>query len=148
MLAACHSSHFIFTLQTRCFGTLNVMYATNLCVCVFVCAHSGQPECVYSAFKRLGTELVLGLFLNVRAEEQPELYQEIAQLCTQHWHGRDTQLSCTDTHKKNAAHSTGLLQTYLVSLLCCSATQYCKISNFSFHSRSITIAFLCAFHPV
>ncbi|XP_044030498.1 putative cytochrome P450 120 isoform X2 [Siniperca chuatsi] len=48
---------------------------------------SGQPECVYSACKRLGTELVLGLFLNVRAEEQPELFQEIAHLCTQHWHG-------------------------------------------------------------
>ncbi|KAG8010816.1 hypothetical protein GBF38_010077 [Nibea albiflora] len=48
---------------------------------------SGQPECAYSAFKRLGTELVLGLFLNVRAEEQPELYQDIVQLCTQHWHG-------------------------------------------------------------
>uniref|UniRef100_A0A3Q3N5L7 Putative cytochrome P450 120 n=1 Tax=Labrus bergylta TaxID=56723 RepID=A0A3Q3N5L7_9LABR len=47
----------------------------------------GEPVCAYSAFKRLGTELVLGLFLNVRAEEQPELYQEIAQLCTQHWHG-------------------------------------------------------------
>ncbi|KAF3848866.1 hypothetical protein F7725_015363 [Dissostichus mawsoni] len=48
---------------------------------------SGQPQCVYSAFKRLGTELVLGLFLNVRAEEQPELFQEISQLCTLHWHG-------------------------------------------------------------
>ncbi|KAG7216591.1 hypothetical protein INR49_023300 [Caranx melampygus] len=48
---------------------------------------SREPECVYSVFKRLGTELVLGLFLNVRAEEQPELFQEITQLCTQHWHG-------------------------------------------------------------
>ncbi|XP_029693502.1 uncharacterized protein isoform X2 [Takifugu rubripes] len=48
---------------------------------------SGRPQCVYSVFKRLGTELVLGLFLNVRAEEQPELYQEIVNLCTQHWHG-------------------------------------------------------------
>ncbi|KAM4527745.1 putative cytochrome P450 120 [Odontesthes bonariensis] len=48
---------------------------------------SGQPECVYSVFKRLGTELVLDLFLNIRAEEQPELFQEITQLCTQHWHG-------------------------------------------------------------
>uniref|UniRef100_A0A668SHE8 Uncharacterized protein n=1 Tax=Oreochromis aureus TaxID=47969 RepID=A0A668SHE8_OREAU len=43
-------------------------------------------ECVL-CFKSLGTELVLGLFLNVRAEEQPELFQEISQLCTQHWHG-------------------------------------------------------------
>uniref|UniRef100_A0A3B4FZW8 Putative cytochrome P450 120 n=1 Tax=Pundamilia nyererei TaxID=303518 RepID=A0A3B4FZW8_9CICH len=42
---------------------------------------------VYTAFKSLGTELVLGLFLNVRAEKQPELFQEISQLCTQHWHG-------------------------------------------------------------
>lgn len=49
---------------------------------------SGRPPCLYSAFKRLGTELVLGLFLNVRAEEQPQLFQEIVQLCTQHWHGR------------------------------------------------------------
>ncbi|XP_037341239.1 putative cytochrome P450 120 [Pungitius pungitius] len=48
---------------------------------------SGRPPCLYSAFKRLGTELVLGLFLNVRAEEQPQLFQEIMQLCTQHWHG-------------------------------------------------------------
>ncbi|KAM9333089.1 putative cytochrome P450 120 isoform 2-T3 [Pholidichthys leucotaenia] len=47
----------------------------------------GQPKCVYSTFKHLGTELVLGLFLNVRAEEQPELFQEISELCTQHWHG-------------------------------------------------------------
>ncbi|XP_036070395.1 cytochrome P450 26A1 isoform X2 [Oryzias melastigma] len=47
----------------------------------------GQSECVYSVFKRLGTELVLGLFLNLRAEEQPELFQEVVQLCTQHWHG-------------------------------------------------------------
>ncbi|KAL4004903.1 ankyrin repeat and SOCS box protein 12 [Sarotherodon galilaeus] len=47
----------------------------------------GQPESVYTVFKSLGTELVLGLFLNVRAEEQPELFQEISQLCTQHWHG-------------------------------------------------------------
>lgn len=58
-----------------------------------VCEHhlknlsSGQPECAYSVFKSLGTELVLGLFLNVRPEEQPDLYQEICQLCTQHWHG-------------------------------------------------------------
>ncbi|KAM8828447.1 putative cytochrome P450 120 [Spinachia spinachia] len=50
-------------------------------------ALSGRPPCLYSAFKRLGTELVLGLFLNVQAEEQPQLFQEIVQLCTQHWHG-------------------------------------------------------------
>uniref|UniRef100_A0A3P8RWX4 Uncharacterized protein n=1 Tax=Amphiprion percula TaxID=161767 RepID=A0A3P8RWX4_AMPPE len=47
----------------------------------------GQPQCGYSVFKHLGTELVLGLFLNVRAEEQPELFEEISQLCTTHWHG-------------------------------------------------------------
>lgn len=38
---------------------------------------------------------MLGLFLNVRAEEQPELYQDIVQLCTQHWHGRDTHTHAT-----------------------------------------------------
>lgn len=48
---------------------------------------SGESHCVYSVFKCLGTELVLGLFLNVKPEEQPQLYQEITQLCTQHWHG-------------------------------------------------------------
>lgn len=51
---------------------------------------------MYSVFKRLGTELVLGLFLNVRAEEQPELYQEIVHLCTQHWHG-SAHTHCTST---------------------------------------------------
>ncbi|XP_019713495.1 uncharacterized protein LOC109508094 isoform X1 [Hippocampus comes] len=50
-------------------------------------AHSGGPRCVYTAFKQLGTELVLGLFLNVHADKEPELFQKIAQLCTQHWHG-------------------------------------------------------------
>ncbi|XP_045921949.1 beta-amyrin 28-monooxygenase-like isoform X3 [Micropterus dolomieu] len=63
-------------------------YITSVCErCLKDLSLSGQPECVYSAFKRLGTELVLGIFLNVRAEEQPELYQDIVQLCTQHWHG-------------------------------------------------------------
>lgn len=63
-------------------------YITSVCErCLKDLSLSGQPECVYTAFKRLGTELVLGLFLNVRAEEQPELFQEIMQLCTQHWHG-------------------------------------------------------------
>ncbi|XP_035464848.2 beta-amyrin 11-oxidase isoform X1 [Scophthalmus maximus] len=63
-------------------------YITSVCVrCLKDLSLSGQPECVYSVFKRLGTELVLGLFLNVRAEEQPEQFQEIMQLCTQHWHG-------------------------------------------------------------
>lgn len=57
----------------------------RLYTCVCLC--SGQPESVYTVFKSLGTELVLGLFLNVGAEEQPELFQEISQLCTQHWHG-------------------------------------------------------------
>ncbi|XP_059893994.1 putative cytochrome P450 120 [Gadus macrocephalus] len=48
---------------------------------------SSEPQCVYSLFKALGTELVLGLFLNVRPDEHPQLYQEITKLCTQHWHG-------------------------------------------------------------
>uniref|UniRef100_A0A3Q3XR79 Cytochrome P450 n=1 Tax=Mola mola TaxID=94237 RepID=A0A3Q3XR79_MOLML len=64
---------------------LSTYHTSHACVCVCVC--SGQPECVYTVFKRLGTELALGLFLNVRAEEQPELYQEIVQLSTRHWHG-------------------------------------------------------------
>ncbi|XP_034085130.1 putative cytochrome P450 120 [Gymnodraco acuticeps] len=63
-------------------------YITSVCErCLKDLSISGQPQCVYSAFKRLGTELVLGLFLNVRAEEQPELFQDISQLCTLHWHG-------------------------------------------------------------
>lgn len=44
-------------------------------------------ESVYPLFKRLGTELVLGLFLNVSPEETPELFEEITGLCTLHWHG-------------------------------------------------------------
>ena len=68
-------------------------------------ARSGNPECVYSAFKRLGTELVLGLFLNVRAEEQPELYKEIVQLCTEHWHGRDTKPYNIHIHINTITHS-------------------------------------------
>lgn len=66
------STDFITSVCERCLKDLSV---------------SGQPECGYSVFKRLGTELVLGLFLNVRAEEQPELFEEISQLCTTHWHG-------------------------------------------------------------
>ncbi|XP_063745093.1 cytochrome P450 26B1-like isoform X2 [Eleginops maclovinus] len=63
-------------------------YITSVCErCLKDLSVSGQPQCVYSDFKRLGTELVLGLFLNVRAEEEPELFQEIMQLCTLHWHG-------------------------------------------------------------
>ncbi|KAI3362063.1 hypothetical protein L3Q82_012398 [Scortum barcoo] len=75
------SNDYITSVCERCLKDLSLSVWS---ACVFL---SGQPECVYSAFKRLGTELVLGLFLNVRAEEQPELYQEISQLCTQHWHG-------------------------------------------------------------
>lgn len=55
--------------------------------CLKQLSDSRQPVNVYSVFKRLGSELVLGLFLNLRAEEQPELYQEVVELCTQHWHG-------------------------------------------------------------
>ncbi|XP_053195737.1 putative cytochrome P450 120 isoform X1 [Scomber japonicus] len=63
-------------------------YITSVCErCLKDLSLSGQPECVYTVFKQLGTELVLGLYLNVRPEEQPELFQEITQLCTQHWHG-------------------------------------------------------------
>ncbi|KAJ8260904.1 hypothetical protein COCON_G00166270 [Conger conger] len=42
---------------------------------------------IYPLFKQLGTELVLGLFLNVRAQDTPDVFREISQLCTQHWHG-------------------------------------------------------------
>ncbi|XP_078812298.1 uncharacterized protein LOC101158370 isoform X4 [Oryzias latipes] len=63
-------------------------YVSSVCErCLKDLSLRGQSECVYSVFKRLGTELVLGLFLNIRAEEQPDLFQEIMQLCTQHWHG-------------------------------------------------------------
>ncbi|XP_024918388.1 uncharacterized protein LOC103390318 isoform X4 [Cynoglossus semilaevis] len=63
-------------------------YISSVCErCLKDLSLSGDPQCVYSGIKRLGTEMVLGLFLNVRAEEQPELFQEITQLCTQHWHG-------------------------------------------------------------
>ncbi|XP_040014276.1 putative cytochrome P450 120 isoform X5 [Xiphias gladius] len=61
-----------------------------LCDVFFSTSFSLQCMCALSEgplSQRLGTELVLGLFLNVRAEEQPELFQEIVQLCTQHWHG-------------------------------------------------------------
>ncbi|XP_068609337.1 uncharacterized protein [Brachionichthys hirsutus] len=63
-------------------------YITSVCErCLKDLSPSDMPERVYSIFKRLGSEFVLGLFLNVRADEQPELYQEIVQLCTQHWRG-------------------------------------------------------------
>lgn len=63
-------------------------YISSVCErCLKDLSLSGQPKCIYSVFKSLGTELVLGLFLNVRAEEQPELFQEITHLCTLHWHG-------------------------------------------------------------
>lgn len=62
-------------------------HITRLCEHHLKNLSSGRPECAYSVFKSFGTQLVLGLFLNVHPEEQPELYQEISQLCTQHWHG-------------------------------------------------------------
>ncbi|KAJ8393964.1 hypothetical protein AAFF_G00054970 [Aldrovandia affinis] len=48
---------------------------------------SSEPQSVYPLFKRLGTELVLGMFLNVHAQETPDLFHEITRLCTLHWHG-------------------------------------------------------------
>ncbi|KAF7655507.1 hypothetical protein LDENG_00054940, partial [Lucifuga dentata] len=79
------SLHSLFT--GACLESWND-YITSVCErCLKDLSVNGQPECVYSVFKCLGTELVLGLFLNVRAEEQPELFQEITDLCTQHWHG-------------------------------------------------------------
>uniref|UniRef100_UPI00398EDD5A uncharacterized protein isoform X1 n=1 Tax=Pristiophorus japonicus TaxID=55135 RepID=UPI00398EDD5A len=46
-----------------------------------------EPIAVYTLFKRLATELVLGIFLNVDAEKSAELSKQITQLSTQHWHG-------------------------------------------------------------
>ncbi|XP_048451371.1 beta-amyrin 11-oxidase-like isoform X2 [Rhincodon typus] len=48
---------------------------------------SSEPVAVYTLFKRLATELVLGIFLNVDAEESAALSKQITQLSTQHWHG-------------------------------------------------------------
>ncbi|XP_078070314.1 uncharacterized protein LOC144494813 isoform X4 [Mustelus asterias] len=48
---------------------------------------SSEPIEVYTMFKRLATELVLGIFLNVDAEESAALSKQITQLSTQHWHG-------------------------------------------------------------
>ncbi|XP_077478318.1 putative cytochrome P450 120 isoform X2 [Stigmatopora argus] len=63
-------------------------YITSICEhCLKDLGHSDQTQCVYSKFKNLGAELVLGLFLNVHANKQPELFRKITQLCTQHWHG-------------------------------------------------------------
>lgn len=70
-------------------------FLTSVNFGVHVC--SEQPVNVYSVFKRLGSELVLGLFLNVHAEEQPELFQEVVELCTQHWHGEE-ELPYARTH--------------------------------------------------
>ncbi|XP_068191173.1 uncharacterized protein [Antennarius striatus] len=76
------------SLFTGCCLESSQDYITSVCErCLKDLSPSGKPEHVYSIFKHLGSELVLGLFLNVRADEQPELYQEIEQLCTQHWHG-------------------------------------------------------------
>ncbi|XP_046901785.1 putative cytochrome P450 120 [Hypomesus transpacificus] len=61
-------------------------YITRVCErCLKDLSTSREPESVYPLFKRVGTELVLGLFLNVQPEEQ--LFQEITHLCTLHWHG-------------------------------------------------------------
>ncbi|XP_038660419.1 beta-amyrin 11-oxidase-like isoform X9 [Scyliorhinus canicula] len=46
-----------------------------------------EPVAVYTMFKRLATELMLGIFLNADAEESAALSKQITQLSTQHWHG-------------------------------------------------------------
>ncbi|XP_038660416.1 beta-amyrin 11-oxidase-like isoform X6 [Scyliorhinus canicula] len=48
---------------------------------------SSEPVAVYTMFKRLATELMLGIFLNADAEESAALSKQITQLSTQHWHG-------------------------------------------------------------
>ncbi|XP_066566962.1 putative cytochrome P450 120 [Amia ocellicauda] len=63
-------------------------YIKRVCECnLRSLSESVEPQSIYTMFKRLGTELALGLFLNVDAEESPELHQQITQLATLHWHG-------------------------------------------------------------
>ncbi|KAJ8339126.1 hypothetical protein SKAU_G00359120 [Synaphobranchus kaupii] len=51
------------------------------------CLKGLSTSSIYHVFKQLGTELVLGMFLNVHAQDTPHFFQEITELCTQHWHG-------------------------------------------------------------
>ncbi|KAG7476667.1 hypothetical protein MATL_G00085390 [Megalops atlanticus] len=63
-------------------------YINSVCErCLKGLSASEEPQSIYPLFKRLGTELVLGLFLNVHPEETPDFFREITRLCTLHWHG-------------------------------------------------------------
>uniref|UniRef100_A0A4W3JG51 Cytochrome P450 3A9-like n=1 Tax=Callorhinchus milii TaxID=7868 RepID=A0A4W3JG51_CALMI len=64
--------------------------------------NSSEPVAIYRLFKRLATELSLGLFLNVDAEESAALTKQIIQLTTQHWHGKSTiiLMVCPHMHLK------------------------------------------------
>ncbi|XP_064163574.1 putative cytochrome P450 120 [Anguilla rostrata] len=63
-------------------------YINSVCEnCLKGLSASCGPLSIYPLFKQLGTELVLGMFLNVHAQDTPDVFQEIMRLCTQHWHG-------------------------------------------------------------
>ncbi|XP_072880501.1 uncharacterized protein [Hemitrygon akajei] len=65
-----------------------------------------EPVAIYGMFKRLATELVLGIFLNVDAEESAAFFKQITELSTQHWHG----LISAPVNVKVSAWSSGFSQ--------------------------------------
>ncbi|XP_078252089.1 uncharacterized protein LOC144591933 isoform X2 [Rhinoraja longicauda] len=69
-------------------------------------AQSKEPVAIYEMFKRLATELVLGIFLNINVEESAAFSKQITDLSTQHWHG----LISTPVNVKVSGWSSGLSQ--------------------------------------
>ncbi|XP_051876663.1 uncharacterized protein LOC127572970 isoform X1 [Pristis pectinata] len=69
-------------------------------------AQCREPVVIYEMFKRLATELVLGIFLNIDAEESAAFSKQITELSTQHWHG----LISTPLNVKVSAWSSGFSQ--------------------------------------
>ncbi|XP_069781507.1 uncharacterized protein [Narcine bancroftii] len=65
-----------------------------------------EPVVIYEMFKRLATEIVLGIFLNVDAEESAAFSRQITELSTQHWHG----LISAPVNVKMSAWSSGFSQ--------------------------------------
>ncbi|XP_072137234.1 uncharacterized protein [Mobula birostris] len=65
-----------------------------------------EPVAIYGMFKRLATELVLGIFLNIDAEESAAFFKQITELSTQHWHG----LISAPVNVKVSAWSSGFSQ--------------------------------------
>ncbi|XP_059826090.1 uncharacterized protein LOC132394227 isoform X6 [Hypanus sabinus] len=65
-----------------------------------------EPVAIYGMFKRLATELALGIFLNVDAEESAAFFKQITELSTQHWHG----LISAPVNVKVSAWSSGFSQ--------------------------------------